>query len=133
MNTNKKDIEEKSKLINNIKKEKPITYYYEKIILDVKKETKQYFNDDLNDDDISLSTIISIATYIVKILSKKKINGYDKKKILIFIIDQIIDETNLDDDAKEVIKTQVDLFLPAIIDNLVIAYETSLKDCCIIL
>jgi hypothetical protein len=71
----------------------------------------------IQEEGLDPSSIMLVTTNVMSALGKyKTISGADKKKLVILIINEVIDRTNLDESTQIILQTMVKTTIPTTID-----------------
>lgn len=84
---------------------------------EIVKNVMQIANTFIQEEGLDASSIMLITTNVMSALGKyKNISGPDKKKLVILIINSLIDETSLDEETQILLQTMVKTTIPNVID-----------------
>jgi hypothetical protein len=84
---------------------------------EIMKNVMQIANTFIQADVLDPSSIMIITTNIMEALSKyNTITGQDKKRLVILIINNVIDQTSLDEATQTLLQTMIKTTIPTTID-----------------
>jgi membrane protease subunit (stomatin/prohibitin family) len=83
----------------------------------IMENVMQIANTFIQEDGLDASSIMVITTNVMDVLGKyNTITGHDKKKLVILIINAVIDQTSLDEETQTVLQEMVKTTIPTAID-----------------
>lgn len=95
--------------------------------LSILEETYQNIKLCVMNKKITISDLIIITTKAMEFVNKLKIQGFEKKQIVIDVIQKIINESDLDEQTKIACNLFVQITLPIMIDTIIAAANQKLK------
>lgn len=77
---------------------------------------------------ITTSKIVIMAPRVIKFIQEvgvvKKLSGQEKKELFFETIEQIVEDSNMEEEEKQQLNTFIQFTLPAIVDAIVYAYKS---------
>lgn len=111
--TNLEEVKLPEKVVESVD-EKAVQY--EKIVMDLYKKSREF----LADGELSQSEIIRLLPLIMRGVEEYKgLSGSDKKKIVISVLEKLIDAKVKDKEVSDMLKLLVHTTVPTLIDTLV--------------